>query len=614
MRFSTLKRPILLAFCLFAVCFSLFKSLAFADDTLAALKTESAAARQKERQISATVSSARLSLDEAKMSLLQREAEDLMRDLAARNVSGSQNGLETAPAPLARRYEKPQADVKLPAPVPAASKNDRPVLPWMELWNSVEAFKNKHLTEGDSLYKVAISDGRISLEEARAIGLANNRGLQGMKKKIEVAQSKLTEAKRALYPSVQVSAEWNEGLASTQPSDATHGRYFIGKNQKLSVSQPLFYGGELHYKVKQAEESLKSAKADYEKQKGEFLLQIETAYYGLLKAEYNVQYQFELYDRANTLRRRVAGEHAAKLISEVDYLNFDSKYQEAYFQVESSKNDYESAVLVLHQAMYLDPKWPTPVDLRLRFVKTNPDYDELLKIALQNNPELRMKEFGVVAAEYALKVFRAKKLPRWDVKASYGYLGEIFRDTDALINGNADLDTEREWFVGFQGSMPVGPNSVSYSHTKNVFGPTVLALTGSEAQRHHVEFNFFDKLADITDEKSAEATYLEALADLDKSRNDVALKLRDDFYNMQKSLIQIDSSIAKLRYQGKQNQIQEYLLGLQETNAATYVEGLQEEAQNKFSFIQAVADYNLALTDIGLTIGDPYYLARKPKA
>ncbi|MBK7363070.1 MAG: TolC family protein [Micavibrio sp.] len=444
--------------------------------------------------------------------------------------------------------------------------------------------------------------------------MANNRGLQGMKKKIEVAQSKLTEARRALFPSVQAAAEWNDGLASTQPSDPTHGRYYIGKNQKLSVSQPLFYGGELHYTIKQAEESLKSSKADYEKQKGEFLLQIESAYYGLLKAEYNVQYQFDLYNRTNTLRKRVSEERSQKLISEIDYLNFDSKYQETYFQIESSKNDYESAVLVLHQAMFLDPQLPTPVDLRLHFTKTQANYDELLKIALQNNPDLRMKEFGVVAAEYGLKVFKAKKLPRLDLKASYGRLGEIFRDTDALVGDNADLDTEREWFVGFQGSMPVGPNSVSYSRTKNVFGPTVLALTGSESQRHHVEFNLFDKLADITDEKAAEATYLEALADLDKARNDVALKLRDDFYNMQKSLIQIDSSISKLRYQGKQNQIQEYLLGLQETNAATYVEGLQEEAQNKFSFIQAVADYNLALTDIGLTIGDPYYLARKPKA
>ena len=94
---------------------------------------------------------------------------------------------------------------------------------------------------------------------------------------------------------------------------------------------------------------------------------------------------------------------------------------------------------------------------------------------------------------------------------------------------------------------------------------------------------------------------------MDKSRDEIIKKIREGTYSIERSLIQIDSSVAKVRYQEKQNKILDYLLGLQETQAANLIEGYIDLAQNKFSFIQAVADYHLALSELSLSIGDPYY-------
>lgn len=537
--------------------------------------------------------------------LLQNEASNLIDELMRRNYSGSNTG---TPSRAATAVERPAAQVKL---IPAKKKG---FWPWLNAGNDRDYFKDRKPSEGEGIYKVAVSDGKITLAEAKEIGLANNSAVLAAKKKIEVAQAKLMEAKRAMFPTAQFALEESSGLASTQPSDPTHARYYQGRSYKFNVSQPVFYGGELVYTVRQAEEGLKAAKADHDKTKAEFLLQIETAYYGVLKAEYNVKYQIELYDSVVGIRNRVKEEYSQKLISEIDYLNAESQYQEVFFQIESAQNDYRSADLVLHQSVYLNHDLPMPIDLRLHFEKFDVDLDEMLTMALQTNPDIRSKEFAAVAADYGVKVYKAKKLPRVDLRGSFGYLGEIFKDTDAVELGKADLDLEREWFLGVQTSMPIGPNSVSYQRSKNVYGPTVLALTGSEAAKHHFDFNLFDRFAEITDEKSAQAAYLQALADLDKAKSDLTLKLREDIYNLQKSLIQIDSSIAKLRYQDKQNRIQEYLLSLAETTAAAYIQGLVEETQYKFSFIQAVADYRLSLSDLGSTIGDPYYFAGRTYA
>ena len=581
--------PVLVVTASFAVCIS---SALAADPMLAKLEQEVVLAKQKHEAINAKMDSVQMVLNEERAKTLQIEADRLIQDLMLKNVSGSDAG-------------------RTPYPEKVSDKKTRPVK--IEKKQSGFLLWKPPVDEHLVLYKVAVSDKKITLEEARQIGLAHSLAIRAAKKKIEAAQAKLFEAKRAMFPTLQGVADENSGLASDVPGADTHGRLYKGRSYKINVTQPLFYGGELVLTVKQAEENLKSSKAEYEKTKGEFLLSVDTAYYGLLKAEYNAQYQRELYEKARTVRGQVKKQRDQKLISEIDFLNVESQFHQAYFQVESAQNDLISAGLIFRQTMGIESDEDVPVDLRLVFRKVDADFDEVLAIGLRQNPEVRIREHAYIAAQHGVKVYMAKKLPRVDLRGSFGILGEVFKDTAALEDDNHDLDLEKEWFLGVQGSMPVGPHSIEVDQVKNVFGPTVLALTGTESQRTKYTFNFMDRLAEATDEKSAQAALLQAESDLEKARNDLTVKLRDDFYTLQKSLIQIDAAIAKTRYQEKQSAVLEYMLGLQEATAGDYLENLVEQAQDKFSFIQAVADYNLALTNLGISIGDPTYFDRQSK-
>ncbi len=462
--------------------------------------------------------------------------------------------------------------------------------------------------EKDIVYKVAVSDDVVTLDEAIDIGLEGNMQLRSYLKKVEVAESKLSEAKRALFPTVQAVWEENRGIVAR--------RYYKGRNYKLNVTQPVFYGGELRLTVDQAAASLESAKAEYRKAKGEFIHQVKTAYYGRVKSEYSVQYQEQVFQEAKGVRERVVQEHQQKLIPEIDYLNIESQYNQIYFQSESAKNDAYSADLLLHQILDILPEEPLPLDLELEFQKVEPDFHEVLDFALENNPEVKIKKFALESARAGVKIYDAKKLPKVDLRGSYGMLGEVHKDDIAIELDNHDLDLEKEWFVGLQGSMPLGPHSVEYSQVKHVYGPTVLALTGSQDRNNKTTFNLFDRLSDITDGKSAQATLFQAKSDYQGAQNSVRVQLKDAFYNLQKSLIQIDAALSKIRYQEKQNNLLRYLLSLQETTAANLLEGLIEEAQDRFSFIQAVVDYHLAISSLNVATGkagyiEDQYLSRK---
>jgi len=477
-------------------------------------------------------------------------------------------------------------------------KEDKPF--WFWPGNNYETQK---ISDGEALYKVAVSDKKVSLKEAVEIGLANNIGLQSLKKREEAAQAKLNEAKRALLPTVQLQAEVNGGKSP---------RFYKGENQKINVSQPLFYGGELQATVKQAEANLKSIAAEYEKSKGESVHQVRTAYYGVIRAEYNSRYQAELYDKVSNIHKRSKEVYRQKLMAEVDFLNLESQYQQVFFQVESTKNDLLSAALLLRQSMGLDSDTDLPIDLKIHFKKTKPEFNKILSMAVQNNADLRSREATLEAAKYGVKIYQAKKLPRVDLRGSYGMLGETFHDTDAFLEEKADNDLEKEWFLGVEANMPLGASSIDYSQVKHVYGPTIFSATrGSEDWRHHVAFNLWDKLSNITDEKSAQAGLLQAQSEYEKAKNDLTIKIRDDFYTLQKSSIQIDSSVARIKYQEKQNLILEYMSGLQEASLSSLIDGLISQAQDRFSFIQAVADYELAKSSLSISIGDPDYFEDK---
>jgi outer membrane protein TolC len=604
----------------FFILFSFASHASFAAETLDSLQQDVILAKQKHQEIVNKVGSARQAMDVELSKAQQAEKETIASAELTLKAPASQKidrKLEAPPKQSYRETLESQPARRVVTALPAVDEES----PLEKLWNlpgklfpskkkkpaslrpSGQAPSPTPIQDAEALFKVAISDNKITVDEAVEIGLADNPRLKAAKMSVEVADAKLTEAKRGMFPTLQYVYERNGGKV---PGFSGH-RFYKGKNQKVNLTQPLYYGGELANTVKQAEENLRVAKAEYKKAKDDLVHELRVAYYGVVKAEYNAEYQLELFERIGALLTKVRAEREMRLSTEIDFLIIESKHYQVLYQVEASKNDVLSANVSLKQSLGLEIDGVIPVDLKMDFVKVNPKFEPLLERALQSNADIRVRAYAVEAAKYGIDIYKSKKKPHFDLRGSFGMLGEAFHDTEAFEDGKASIDPEKEWFLGVHGTMPLGPNSVEYEQIKHVYGPTVLALTGSEDWRHSVRVNLFDKFGDITDEKQAEYALLQAESEYKAVRDEVTLRLRDEFYSLQRYLIQIDSSIAKLRYQKKNLEIQEYLMSLQETALEQYLDDLLEQVQDRFAFIQAVADYNVSLSAVGLLIGDPFY-------
>ncbi len=469
---------------------------------------------------------------------------------------------------------------------------------------------NNQLTDGAAIYKVAISDQKISVKEAGEIAVANSIALQALMKKVEVAAAKVTEAKRGLFPTVQLQYDENGGVA---PSGILGARFYRGRSQKINVSQPLYYGGELVLTVKQAQENRLSAEAECRKAKNELISQTREAYYSVVKAEYNVQYEKEVLNEATIIFNSVKKAHDHKLIPEVEYLNMVSQHQQVSFTLDVASNDLLQNYLALRQIMGLDSSADLPLELKLEIKKINPDFQKLLELAMRIHPELIAKQLAYLSAQDSIKIYEAKKKPRLDLRGSYGMFSEAFLDSIAIEDDNANLDLEKEWYLGIHGSIPLGASTLEYDQIKHQYGTSLSAYQGSQDWRHTVKLNLLDKLADVTDATNAQAMLLQAEADWQKARNDIIYKLKENFYGLQKALILMDSTMVRIHYQEKQNAVLKYNVSMLESLPSDYLGGLIDQSQNRFGFIKAVADYNVAVSNIAVTCGDPEYFEKNDK-
>lgn len=592
--------------------------LAADDFAIAGLQQDIIHAKQKQEGFAQKASSVKDVFEVEHSQLLRQQAEDLISSLTKDGYKSIELKPSTYTAgPSPKKDLSPSSSGRslfelalAPEKEDERLKKIEPRKPWIfapfpKLFGEKKTRYEDRIAESEALYKVAISDGKISLKEAEEISLSNSVQLRALKKKVEVAESKWMEAKRALYPTIQFQVDENGGLA---PSGQ---RFYKGRAYKINATQPLYYGGELVLTSKQAEEGVKQAEAEYDKTRNELIQLVRVGYYSVVKAEYNAQYQADLLKDVDAFYRSMRTAHSQKLISEIDYLNIESQYQQVVFTADAAQNDLMTAHLTLKQDLNLDVATELPVDLKLDFKRISPDFAVLLNLALEKNPDIRMKQLQYLSAKDGVAIYYAKKRPRLDLRGSYGLLGEVFKDSQAIEEDNHDLDLEKEWYVGIKGSMPIGANSIEYDQVKHVYGPTVSAFQGSEDWRKTGKFNLLDRFSDITDTKSAEATLLQAEADWQKSKTDLIAKMKEDYYNIQKSMIQMDSAVAKIRYQDKQNAILKYTLSMLESEPGNYLEGMIEQSSNRFAFIQAVADYNTAVSGLGVSVGDPTYFEGK---
>ena len=438
----------------------------------------------------------------------------------------------------------------------------------------------------------------LTLDECIEIAMENSISLKIADKQLDVAKFKLLEAKRKIAPSVTAKFEESAGIVDEKD--------YEGRKVIIEGKQPLFYGGELIFSIKQALVNVEIVKEDYERIKNELILQAKKAYYSLDKAKKTLKVQKKLRDKTKKFLDIEKAAYEADVIAQIEFLKLYSQHNQSVFQVTSAEEDLALANLILQQAMSVDEEIdivevqkPNIIDIKL---------DECIEVANLNRPEVKISMLSLEFIDYERKITRARSdWPRVDFIGSYGNTMEDFVSKE-LAEGVEQRNLGPEYYVGAKVSMPIWGSTLGYAFAKESWQPVVSTVHGTKAQTHSVTLSVLDRMGDITKAKETHLEYMRSRDEFNKAKQEALMEIKEKFYEYRKAVILMEVAKSKVEYQRKQVEILSIQQSLGEVQHSDVVEEMIRLAEEEFSHVQAIADYYIAIASLNKAIGiDGYF-------
>jgi outer membrane protein TolC len=468
--------------------------------------------------------------------------------------------------------------------------------------------------DGKIALAVALSDGVVTLREAEEIAIKNNMMLESLRHRLLGARHKVNEAIRAFLPTLNLDISLGGGAVGNDSQPYGSERYMA------NFSQPVYYGGELIFTLKQAQASLRSDELKYQKERTDIILQLGEAYRNAVSAAHNIKYQSELYEQINGFKIREDKAFESRLIAEIDQLEVSSIFNQVSFQRESAVTAQKSANLTLCQAIGGPASRTIPIDMTVELNDLGSvDFEDYINRVGLGNYDIRIRQATLESAYYGARVYDAQRKMRIDVRGNVGMAGEKpFEHFDFNTGTRADLssgdsvnwkrdgrsDLEKEYSIIAEVKVPFGPHTVGYTNQRRFFAPTVSSFEGgSNDNKQSVTLGVLDRLSHRTDEEIAKADYLKAMAELQKEKTDQEINARQAYYDYEGALLQLETSEAKIIFKERQVKILEQTTMMEEAKLTELLNELVSLAEDRYSRITAISSANNALAKMDYLAG-----------
>ncbi|MCX5679419.1 MAG: TolC family protein [Candidatus Omnitrophica bacterium] len=447
----------------------------------------------------------------------------------------------------------------------------------------------------------------LSIDDCVKIAAANNIQALVAKKSIKLAEMRIFEARRNLLPTATIVVERTKGRVS--------GDDYLGRKQYIEGQQPIFHGGELYFAMKQAEANLQIAKNDYNRVKNELVLQVKKAYYTVEKAKENAVLQSILSREVEKMYGVSSKGYEAGAVAKVEYLNVSSQASQVKYQLVSAEGDVSIAELILRQAMNVNPREKFSIISSPEFKKVTLDFEKTLQDAFVNRPEIKANALMITYYDYGKGIANAKSLPKVDLLGQWGLAWEDYvSGSPGLVNENETSprrNLQPQWYVGIKVGVPFAGNTAEYSYTREDWVPVVQTYQGTAATVNSFKFKILDKLDMFSDKQLADIDYDRSRQEMNKTKNDVTLEIREGCFNYEKAVIQLETASNKVKYQEADSELMRMKRGMDEVQDSNVVDSLIKVAQEKFGYVQAVTDCKTALASLEKAVGVEDYFRNK---
>lgn len=271
----------------------------------------------------------------------------------------------------------------------------------------------------------AFSQTNYSLDNCKSMALENNKTLKNSHLEIEASKEGQKDAFTNYFPSVSASGfgfNAKNPMISMNMGGAPLGLLKDGMVGSVTLTQPIFTGGKIHYGNKLAKLGIEVSEQQVRLSENEVLLRTENSYWELVSL-YEKMNTINILDKqVSALLRDVEVSFNAGLITNNDVLQVKLRQNE----LKSSKLNLENGILLAKMAMCqligIDIETVDDFDIERPIIdNTNAPmaYYVNHREALSNRAESRLLDQNIDATKLQTKMKRADYMPTVAVGATY---------------------------------------------------------------------------------------------------------------------------------------------------------------------------------------------------
>ena len=494
-----------------------------------------------------------------------------LRSLTPANLPPPLPPVDSAVSPEApETFSDAGAVDELPAPPATWMPRDLDVIEGGELLPAGPLAVSEAIEQAMAVYEPA----RIALEET------------------ELANLKVKEARRNLFPGASLRGTYTSGTASDVG--------FRETQAGLQLEHPLFDGHRLRDAYKQSLVNLQVSQKRYEKVRADFAFDVAQAYFELMAAHQAVILRQQLLEEAQRTLDTTQQRFTAGLVTKLESLNVQSQFSQAQFQVEGARNDEAVAELKFRHRMNWES--PEPLAVPEYFPPSDQpaiDLEEALQVAAANRPDLQLNTLLVEFHRYEEKLAQEKEAWKLDLTGFLGASGGAFE--------SESLSVDKDYSIALKASRPWGGNSTAITATTVETSPRVGQTTRTSSNSLQSEIGFLNALAGKSEIKQANIGLLKAAQDLAETRHVLEQEVHEAYFAYQKALMTLQHAQQKEQFRQEQVKILKAQGELNEAAPSQILEALLQLSDDQVSQVQAQAGYHVALARLNKAIGVTAY-------
>lgn len=364
----------------------------------------------------------------------------------------------------------------------------------------------------------------LTLEEAITLALKNNRLIEQSEEDRETARWNLSAIRRRAGLTFSWSSTLNRiggrnyhGLrarhaqAKDTPVEKLYPSYGNENSNSLSVSMPLYTGGQLENQREGARYALNSADLSLENARQTVKYQAAAAYYQVLQQESLVGVQEQAVELLQEHLRNVEVQYEVGTVAKSDVLATSVQLANSQQALTSAQGNYQTAVAQLNNILGLPVDTEIAAGSEINFVRYNLTEADCLEYALAHRPD-------GIAASYAVKQARAQT-----GAAKSGYRPSVNAVVQGSMSGENVFGTNHnaeQWAVGLQMNWNIFDNGVTAAQVEQSKSAERKAESQAHQQLEQIQLEVHSAYIAL---KTAEKNIATTSAAVDKAEEEFAI-------------------------------------------------------------------------------------------